>query len=96
VPVIENEDRKQKDSHAEEAHRAYGYLKWSFNKVRHQIESKRDKRTRQQRDSSQRPMIVIPYMENVSVVVARITRKHNVPVAMKPYKTSECTGTSKR
>ena len=26
-------------------------------------------------------------MENVSEAVARIMRKHNVPVAMKPYKT---------
>jgi len=32
-------------------------------------------------------MVVIPYVENVSEAVARITRKHNVPVAMKPYKT---------
>ena len=32
-------------------------------------------------------MVVIPYVENVSEAVARIMRKHNVPVAMKPYKT---------
>jgi len=31
-------------------------------------------------------MVVIPYLENVSEDVARIMRKHNVPVAMKPYK----------
>jgi len=31
--------------------------------------------------------VVIPYVENVSEAVARIMRKHNVPVAMKPYKT---------
>ena len=43
--------------------------------------------TRKQRDSSQRPVVVIPYVENVSEAVARIMRKHNVPVAMKPYKT---------
>jgi len=32
-------------------------------------------------------MVVIPYVENVSEAVARIMRKHNVPVAVKPYKT---------
>ena len=32
-------------------------------------------------------MVVSPNVENVSEAVARIMRKHNVPVAMKPYKT---------
>jgi len=32
-------------------------------------------------------MVVIPYVENVSEAVAKILRTHNVPVAMKPYKT---------
>ena len=32
-------------------------------------------------------MVVILYVENVSEAVARIMRKHNVTVAMKPYKT---------
>jgi len=54
--------------------------------MRRQIKSKRDKKTRQQRDSSQRAMVVIPYVENVSAAVAKIMRKHNVPVAIKPYK----------
>jgi len=40
---------------------------------------------RKQHDSSQRPMVVIPYVENVSEAVARLMRKHNTPVAMKPY-----------
>jgi len=36
-------------------------------------------------------MVVIPYVENISKAVARIIRKHNVPEAMKPYKTlKEC------
>ena len=54
--------------------------------MRREIESKRDKKTRQQRNSSQRPMVVVPYVENVSEAVVRIMRNHNVPVAMKPYK----------
>ena len=81
--VTEIEDRK----HVEEAIRACGYPKWTFNIVRRRTESKRDQKTRQQRDSLQRPMVVIPYVENVSEAVARIMRKDNVPVAMKPHKT---------
>jgi len=85
--VTEVKDRKQEDLHVEEALQACGYPKWTFNKVRCQIECKRDKKTRKQRDSSQRPVVVIPYVENVSEAIARIMRKYNVPVAMKPYKT---------
>ena len=55
--------------------------------MRCEIESKTDKKTRKQRDFSQRPVVVIPCVENVSEAVAKIMRKHNVPVVMKPYKT---------
>ena len=34
-----------------------------------------------------RPMVVIPYVENVSESIARIMRKHHEPAAVKPYKT---------
>jgi len=85
--ITEIEDRKREDSHVEEDFRACGYPKWTFDKVRRQIESKRHKKTRQQCDSSQLPMVVTPYVENISEAVARKTRKHNVPVAMKPHKT---------
>ena len=46
--VTEIEDRKQEDFHLEEALRACGYLKWTLNKVRHHIESKRDNLRRQE------------------------------------------------
>jgi len=56
------------------------------------MESTRDKKkTRLQRDSPKRPLVVIPYVQNVSVWLcckcARIMRKHYVLVAMNPYKT---------
>jgi len=72
--VTETENRKQDDFNVEEALRACGYPKWTFNKVRRQTESKRDKKTRKQRDSSQRPMVVIPYVENVAEAAPRIMR----------------------
>ena len=41
--VTKIEDRKQEDSQVEEAFRTREYPKWTFNKVRRQIESERDK-----------------------------------------------------
>jgi len=66
-----------------------------LNKVRRQIESKRDKKTRKQRDSSQWPMVVIPYVENVSEAVARMMSKHNVHWNETIENFKECSGTSK-
>jgi len=43
--LTEIEDSKQEDFHVEKALWACGYPKWTFNKVRRQIESKRDKKT---------------------------------------------------
>jgi len=44
------------------------------------------KKNKKQEASVKRPMIVIPYVEKVSEAIVRIM-KHNVPVAMKPWKT---------
>jgi len=52
------------------------------------MESTKDKKKgKQQQDSPRRPLVVIPYVQNVSDSVARIMRKYDVPVAMKPYQT---------
>ena len=58
--VTDNEDRKQEDSHLEAALRACGYPKWNPNL--NLIRRSRDKKTRQQRDSSKRPTVVIRYV----------------------------------
>jgi len=85
--VAEAEYRKQEDLHVEDTLRACGYPKWTFNKVRCRIGSRRDEKTGKQRDSSRRPVVVVPCVEDVSEAVARIMRRRSVPVAMKPYKT---------
>ena len=48
---------------------------------------KRKKKNKKQEASVQRPMIVIPYVEKVLEAIVRLMKKHNVPVAMKPWKT---------
>ena len=95
--VTEIEDRKQEDFYVEEALRACGYPKRTFNKVRRQIESKRDKKTKKQRDSSQRPMVVILYVENVSEADCKNNKKAQRTCGNETIQNfKECTGTSKR
>jgi len=47
------------------------------------------------RDLEYRRPIVLPYVEGTSEMVARVMRKHHVPVAMRPVKTEKITGTPK-
>ena len=72
--------------------RACGYPPRYLSKVRRQIEFKDDKRKKKNKKhkaSVKSPMIVIPYVEKVSEATVRIKlmKKHNVHVAMKPWKT---------
>jgi len=88
--VTISQDKIQEDAHVEEALRACGYPPWSLSKVRRQIEFKGDKRKKnikKQETSEKRPMIVIPYVEKVLEAIVRIMKKHNVPVAIKAWKT---------
>jgi len=48
---------------------------------------KRKKKNKKQEASVKRHMIVIPYVEKVLEAIVRIMKKHNVSVAMKPWKT---------
>ena len=46
----------------------------------------RKKKNKKQEAWVKRPMIIMPYVEKVSEAIVRIMKKHNVPVAMKPWK----------
>ena len=88
--VTVSQDKIQEDAHVEEALRACGYPPWPFSKVRPQMGFKSDnrkKKNKKQEATVKRLMIVIPYVEKVSEATVRIMKKHNVPVAMKPWKT---------
>jgi len=88
--VTVSQNKIQEDAHVEKALQACGYPSWPFSKVRRQMEFKGDKRkkkNKKQEASVKRPMIAIPYVEKVSEATVRIMKKHNVSVAMKPWKT---------
>jgi len=42
---------------------------------------------KQKMDSANRRLVVLPYVEGTSERIARVMRKHQVPVAMRPVKT---------
>jgi len=78
-------DRERENVHIEDTLHICGYPKWTFDKVRNQMEQKSQKKQKKQDQS--RSSVVIPYVERTSEAVTRIVRKHNVSCAMKPYKT---------
>ena len=58
--------------------------------MRNQIDSvkgNKEKNKSQQDESSRRSQVTIPYVEKVSETLARVFRKHRVPVTMRPVKT---------
>jgi len=73
------------------------YPDWTFEKVKKKMKMKPSKR-KQKKDSAKRRLVVLPYVEDTSEMIARVIRKHQVPVAMIPVKTlkSLYTGASKR
>jgi len=79
-------DRHAEDLHIEKALRDCGYPDWTFQKVKKQMKMKSSKR-KQDMDSANRCLVVLPYVEGTSEGIARVMRKHQVPVAMRPVKT---------
>jgi len=72
--------------HIENALRDCRYPDWTFQKVKKQMKMKPSKR-KQKRDSANRRLVVLPYVEGTSERIARVMRKHQVPVAVRPVKT---------
>jgi len=77
---------KKWDLHIEKALRDCGYPDWTFQKVKKQMKMKPSKR-KQKMDSANRRLVVLPYVEGTSERIARVMRKHQVPVAVRPVKT---------
>jgi len=63
-----------------------GYLDGTFQKVKKQMKMKPSKR-KQKRDSVNRHLVILPCVDGISERIARVMRKDQVPVAMRPVKT---------
>jgi len=80
-------DREQEEVNIEDALRKCGYPKCSFDKVKSQMQQRKQKTQKKQDQLPSQSLVVIPYVKRTSETVARIMRKYNVPCAMKPCET---------
>jgi len=86
--VSETIDKEEEEKHVEKALMSCGNPKWTFKKVKSQMNSEKIKtKEKKNREPEKRPLVVLLYVERVSETVARVFRKHNVPVAMRPVNT---------
>jgi len=84
--ISDSKDRHAEDLHIEKVLRDCGYQDWNFQKVKKQMKMKPLKR-KQKMDSANLRLVVLPYVEGTLERIARLMRKHQVPVAMRPVKT---------
>ncbi|XP_053372811.1 uncharacterized protein LOC123560857 [Mercenaria mercenaria] len=89
--VTEENDRKKEEAHIVEALRKCGYPKWSFQKVKKQIERKKDTKKKgnpkdKDKDSS-KGLVILPYVKGLTEGVSRVLRKHHIATAVKPKQT---------
>jgi len=87
--VTDSEDKEKEDTHVEEILRTCRYPEWSTRKVKRQNDLKmvQKKKAKQQHPSIKCSLVMIPYVEHISEVVARTMMKYDVHVAMRPWKT---------
>ncbi|XP_072050219.1 uncharacterized protein [Amphiura filiformis] len=87
--VTEDEDKVEEEKKIQEALQTCGYPKWSFGKVKDQMESVKPKKSAKKTDDSTRSrgMVVLPYVKGVTERVSRVMKKYNVSTAMKPHNT---------
>ena len=86
--VTDEEDRK-KEQHIAEALTKCGYSRWSFEKVKDQIEKKKERgKERKKKDSEgSKGLVILSYVKGVTEGVTRIINKHKVSTAVKPLQT---------
>ncbi|XP_072033096.1 uncharacterized protein [Amphiura filiformis] len=87
--VTEEQDKEEEEKKIQEALQTSGYPKWSFEKVKDQMQSVKPKKSAKKTDDSTRSrgMVVLPYVKGVTERVSRVMKKYNVSTAMKPHNT---------
>ncbi len=85
--VSEEEDRKLEEQHIMNALERCGYLRWTFMKVKKQMNNNKEKTKRREKHERSKGLVVIPYVKGISEPLERIYRKHNISTAMRPHMT---------
>ena len=85
--VSEEEDRKLEEQHIMNALERCGYLRWTFMKVKKQMNNNKEKTKRREKHERSKGLVVTPYVKGISEPLERIYRKHNISTAMRPHMT---------
>jgi len=82
--VTEEDDRKKEEEHVAKALSKCGYPPWTIDRVKQEImekslkdEAKKAKNTR----GNHKGMVVVPYVEGLSEVFARILKSHGIAMS---------------
>ena len=88
------EDKKAELKKINGALRLCGYLDWTFEKVLKQINNRDDNKKKKKKDQAQKDekkpankLVILPYIKEFTEKAARVFRKYNRSVAMKPTNT---------
>ena len=89
--VTEEVDRQKEEQHIVEALTRCGYPEWSFRRVKHQIETKLERKSEKNKKRKEaersKGQVILPYVKGVTEGISRILNKHLVATAVKPMQT---------
>ncbi|XP_072039523.1 uncharacterized protein [Amphiura filiformis] len=85
--ITEDKDKEEEEITIKNALCNCGYPSWSFEKVKQQMDTPKQKKKAIKKDETTKSkgLVVIPYVENVSERVARTLKSYNISAAMKPH-----------
>ena len=89
--VTEEGDRKKEEEHIVEALGKCGYPKWSFQKMKKQMETKKDQKkeiiSKNKGKDNSKGLVILPYVKGLTEGISRVLNTHCIATAIKPKQT---------
>ena len=83
--VTDEADKASERTNIEKALRSCGYPKWSFDKVKRQMEKRHEVIRDKEKKDDKKGLVVLPYVKGTTETLSRVFRKYNIQTAMKPH-----------